>query len=217
MAITKTAKRKVAKRKATTRKKMAAKRRASSKRRALQRMNLVLSPSRRKRIFGQKLDTHPTRKHRIEKIPEGTSYQIKFKIDSGDMKKDSSVLGQIMNDVDLICVPLKIKYEFNVSNGCLFVILGLIVSHPITMGLATIAIGGLIKKINSRKNTKTTYVDEDLKRQLVIATLANRGHVGYIIDDTEELNTGTLFHITLPAGETKKIFVNEQGKIDWIN
>ena len=130
------------------------------------------------------------------------------------MKKDSIVLGKIINEVDLICVPFKIKYEFNVSNACLFVILGLIVSHHITMGLATITIWGLIKKINSRKNTKTTYVDEDLKRQLVIATLANRGHVGYIIDDTEELNTGTLFHITLPAGETKKIFVNERWVIN---
>ena len=239
MAITKTAKRKVAKRKATTRKKMAAKRKASthkrmaakhtastrkrmaakrkasSKRRAASRMDYVSRPPRFRRPVIQSRDIYPERKHRIEKIPEGTEFYIKFKIDSGDMKKDSSVLGKIMNDVDLICATFKIKYNFNVSTGCLFVVLGLFFVKQIAAGLVTIAIWELIKKINSRNNTKTTHVDDELKHQLAIAALANRGYVGYTIEYTEELPIGTRFSILLATGETISIIVNEQGKLSW--
>lgn len=43
------------------------------------------------------------------------------------------------------------------------------------------------------------------------------GEVGFMIEDTEKLNTGTVFYITLSSGNTRKAIVNEQGKLDWIN
>ena len=133
------------------------------------------------------------------------------------MKKDSIVLGKIINEVDLICVPFKIKYEFDVRSGCLFVALGLFFVKAIAAGLVTMSIWKLIEKINSKGNTKTTYVDDRLKRQLVKGELTDMGEVGFMIEDTEKLNTGTVFYITLSSGNTRKAIVNEQGKLDWIN
>jgi len=212
-----TAKRKATKRRAFPKRKVT-KRRAFSKRRAASsRMDYILrSPPGRYRRLKQSHDTFSSRKPSMEKIPEGTIFRIYFKIDSGDMKKDSLVLGQIINDIDLVCVPLKIKYEFNVTSGCLFVALGLFFVKQIAAGIVTIAIWELVKKINSRSNTKTTYVDDELKHQLVIAELSNQGYVGYTIEYTEELPVGTRFSILLATGETRAIIVNEQGKLSWI-
>ncbi len=209
-----TLKRKPVKRKAAKRK--AVKRKASSKRKAASRMDYVLKSPRLRSRRIQSQDTYSIRKYRIEKIPEGTSYQIKFKIDSGNMKRDSSVLGQIFNHVDLICVPLKIKYEFNVSSGCIAVTLGLAFLISVTANIAVYGIVKIIKYITSKGDTKITYVDDELKLQLVKAKLIDRGYTGYRIDDTEELNTGTVFYITLVSGETKKIIINEHGEADWI-
>jgi len=208
-------KRKAVKRKASSKRK-AAKRKASSKRRASSRMDLVLKPPRLRRPAIQSPDIYATRKPRLEKIPEGTVFKIHFKIDSGNMKRDSSVLGQIINHVDLICVPLKIKYEFNVSSGCIAGALGLTFLVSVIAGIVVYGIIKIIKYITSKGDTKITYVDDELKLQLVKAKLIDNGYAGYTIDDTEELNTGTVFYITLATGKTKKIIINEHGEADWI-
>ncbi len=217
----KAVKRKATKRKSTA--KRAAPRKKAAKRAAPKRRGAKRAAP--KRRAAARVDRHPiyrqvqveyTSHAKKQKIEPHLDYRIDFKIDSGNMSKDSATLGKIIDDVDTICVPLKIKYKYEVRTGCLFVSLGLYIAVPILLSVASMAIYDLLKKINSRKNTNTTHISEPLKIQLLKANLMDRGEVGYFIESGDKINIGTKFLVHFQSGVERTVIITDKGIIQWI-
>jgi len=194
--------------KKSTKRKAATKRRAGAKRKAAAR-RVSFQPRYRQVLVDY------TSYAKKQKIEPNSYFEIKFKIDSGNMGKDSKSLGQIIDYVDKVCVPLEISYKYKVESGCLLVALLLFVALPISLSVASSAIYDILKNINSKKNTKTVYLSDFLKMQLIKASLMDKGEVGYFIESGEKTNVGTKYLVHLKSGE-RTVIITEQGNIEWI-